>query len=131
MSFSNSARIYLRGAIEFWEPHRIGYNMALVVVTFFWFALDWTHFRRGLNIQLLVALLVLALLANITYCTAYLVDIPLQFSRFRSRWIQRRTWLWVAGVLFAILLASYWINDEIYPGTGVVAPHAAILIQNS
>jgi len=109
----------------------MGYNLALTTVTVFWFALNWSHFRHRLHVQLLLALLVLALLANVCYCAAYLVDIPLQYSRFRSCWIPRRRGLWFAGVLFAMLLASYWINDEIYPGVGAVAPHSTILIQNS
>ena len=31
---------------------------------------------------------------------------------FRSRW---RWALWLGGALFAVLLANYWIADEIYP----------------
>jgi hypothetical protein len=54
-------------------------------------------------------------LANVCYCAAYLVDLPLQYSSFRAAWRRRRFALWLAGMLFAALLASYWIADEIYP----------------
>jgi hypothetical protein len=52
-----------------------------------------------------------ALLANVCYCAAYLVDVPL-LSRYglRLRWP-----LWVAGTLLAALIECYWIADEIYP----------------
>lgn len=28
--------------------------------------------------------------------------------------------LWLLGTLFALLIASYWIADEIYPSVGAV-----------
>ena len=118
MESSNGPRSYIDDAIKFWEPRRIPYNLVLTAVTIVWFTLDWPHFRPGFNLQMLLALLILAGLANICYCAAYLVDIPLQHSSFRAVWRRRRWWLWLAGMLFAALLASYWVNDEIYPGGG-------------
>lgn len=120
MESPSGFRQYIGEAIRFWEPRRILYNLVLTAVTVFWFVLGWAHFRPGLNLQLLLVLLVLAALANVCYCAAYLVDIPLQYSSFQSAWRRRRRWLWLAGVLLAMLLASYWINDEIWPG---VAPN--------
>lgn len=58
---------------------------------------------------------VLALLANFCYSAAYLVDITLLNSNFHAIWLSRRWILWLVGTLFAILLANYWIADEIYP----------------
>jgi hypothetical protein len=115
---SNGFRQYIDEAIGFWEARRILYNLLLTAVTVFWFVLGWSHFRPGINLQLLLVLLVLAALANVCYCAAYLVDIPLQYSSFRAAWRRRRWWLWLAGALLAMLLASYWINDEIWPGVG-------------
>lgn len=128
MESSNGFRQYIDEAVRFWEPRRILYNLVLTAVTVFWFVLGWSHFRPGLNLQMLLAFLILAGIANICYCAAYLVDVPLQYSSFRAVWRRRRWWLWLAGVLFAVLLASYWINDEIYPGVGSssVSPHALI-----
>ncbi len=57
---------------------------------------------------------VLALLANVCYCTAYILDIAMLHS-LSSVWRRRRWILWLVGTLFAILVASYWIADEIYP----------------
>ena len=58
---------------------------------------------------------VLALLANVCYCSAYLVDIPIQRSSVGDVWKRGRWGLWFLGTLFAGVLASYWIVDEIYP----------------
>jgi preprotein translocase subunit SecY len=126
MESSNGIRGYIDEAIRFWEPRRILYNLVLTAVTVFWFVLGWSHFRPGVNLQLLLALLVLAAAANVCYCAAYLVDIPLQYSSFRAAWRRHRWWLWLAGVLLAMLLASYWINDEIWPGVGTTSVSALI-----
>ncbi len=63
----------------------------------------------------LLLLAILTLLANVCYCAAYLVDIPMQRLSLRTVWRRRRWGLWLVGTLFAILLANYWIVEEIYP----------------
>jgi hypothetical protein len=60
----------------------------------------------------------LAALANLGYCAAYLVDIPVQQSSFGITWRRRRWVLWSLGTLFALLIEYYWIADEIYPSVG-------------
>jgi hypothetical protein len=86
-----------------------------MAVTFAWIAGTWPHFRPALTLSTLPPMAVLALLANVCYCAAYLVDIPIQRSSFGAVWKRRRWGLWLMGTLFAIVLASYWIVDEIYP----------------
>jgi len=102
-------------AARFWEPRRIWYNGALFVVVLLWLALTWPHFRPALTLEALGKMTVLALLANVCYCAAYLVEFFLQavssdVSRRRIRWA-----VWFAGMLFALLIENYWIADEIYP----------------
>jgi hypothetical protein len=112
----SSLREAFAEAIRFWEPRRIIYNLLLMTVAFLWGALTWPHFRPALQLQPFLALSVLALLANICYCAAYLVEAAMLGGTFRSVWKNRQRWgLWVVGTLFAILLANYWIVDEIYP----------------
>lgn len=131
MESSGSIRETLTEAIRFWEPRRLAYNLVLTAVTVGWFMLGWDHFRPALHTRMLLVLLTLAAAANICYCAAYLVDIPLQHSSFRAIWRPKRWWLWLAGLLLAVLLASYWINDEIYPavGTAMLNP-AAVMIKS-
>src|ERR1700676_4722000 len=101
-------------AIHFWEPRRIIYNLLLVAVALLWGALTWPHFRPALQLQAILALGILALLANLCYCAAYLVEAAM-LGPARKIWKNRQRWgLWVVGTLFAILLANYWIADEIY-----------------
>ena len=108
-------REILGDAIRYWEPRRIAYNVVLAVVVVAWLALTWPHFRGAMHPGALVFLAVFAMLANICYCAAYMADIPIQCTLFRVAWRRRRWGLWLAGMLFATLLANYWIADEIYP----------------
>lgn len=102
-------------ALRYWEIRRAPYNLVLVAVTVFWCAWTWPHFRPALTGASLLKLLVLALLANVCYTAAYVVDLPMQLSSYRSAWYRKRWILWVVGTAFAALLATYWIGDEIYP----------------
>jgi hypothetical protein len=108
-------RANLVDAIRFWEPRRLAYNGVLVAVTLVWLAVTWPHFQPALTLPSLAIFAVLALLANLCYCAAYLVDLPLQHSSLSSVWRRRRWGLWLAGMLFAMVLENYWIADEIYP----------------
>jgi hypothetical protein len=108
-------REILRDAIRYWEPRRILYNALLTAVVVAWLVATWPHFRGAMTPRSLLLLFVLAILANVCYCSAYLADVPLQRTLFQAVWRRRRWGLWLAGMLFAIVLANYWIADEIYP----------------
>jgi hypothetical protein len=112
---SGPSRGLLADAIRFWEPRRLFYNLVLFAVAVSWLAATWPHFRPALKLIPMLQFAVLALLANVCYCTVYLVDIPIQSSALSSVW-RRQCWvLWLVGTLFAILFENYWIADEIYP----------------
>ena len=102
-------------AIRYWEPRRVIYNLVLVAVTVAWLVATWPHFRPALTLSSLPPMSVLALLANVCYCAAYVVDAAMMHSSLDSVWRRRRWILWLIGTLFAIVLASHWIADEIYP----------------
>ena len=109
----------LRNAARYWEPRRIGYNAALAALCVYWVVATWPHFQPAFNLPDLGRLLVLGLLANVCYSAAYLVDLPLQTSAVRDWWLRNRWLVWLIGTLFALLLAYYWIGDEIYPAVGI------------
>lgn len=110
---SGSFRALLADAARFWEPRRLLYNFILLVVTFSWIVATWPHFRPALTLTSLFLMSILALLANTCYSAAYLLDIPFRLSSTASR--NRLRWgLWILGTLFAVVLANYWIADEIY-----------------
>jgi hypothetical protein len=112
---SGPLREILIDAARFWEPRRLIYNLVLAVVVVIWVVASWPHFRPMFTLHSLLLLSILALLANVCYCAAYLVDIPMQ-SMSAGVALKRLRWgLWVLGTLFAILFENYWIVDEIYP----------------
>jgi hypothetical protein len=112
---SSPFRDLITDAIRYWELRRVGYNLVLAAIVLGWIVLTWPHFRGAFTWPSLLVLFVLAVLANVCYCAAYLVDIPLQYSAFRNSWRRRRWALWLIGVLFAGVITFYWIADEIYP----------------
>ena len=105
----------LDDAIRYWESRRLAYNLVLTVVVVTWVASTWPHFRGAFTLKSVLALVILATLANVCYCAAYVVDIPMQHSSFCLVWRRRRWLLWAVGMLFAVALANYWIADEIFP----------------
>ena len=110
-----SLREILNDALRYWERGRILYNAALAAVLIGWLIWTWPHFRGAMTLQSLLQLFILAVLANVCYCAAYLADVPMQYSSFRAVWRRRRWGLWLIGVLFAATITFYWIADEIYP----------------
>lgn len=111
-------RSVLDDAIRYWEPRRVLYNLVLTAVVIAWLALTWPHFRPALTLESLLILLTLAGLANLCYCAAYLVDIPMQCSSSQLTWRRRRAGLFLLGTAFAVVITCYWIADEIYPYVG-------------
>jgi hypothetical protein len=108
-------------ALRYWEARRVLYNAVLTAVAASWVALTWPHFRSvqlmgippGDTHPAIIILIVLAFLANVCYCAAYLVDIPLQLTF--ATWRKHRWALLLTGTVLALLVENHWIADEIYP----------------
>jgi len=101
--------------LRFWELRRLYYNLILSTVCLLWVVLSWPHFRPALTLSTLPPLLVLALLANLCYSAAYLLELPFLRPLLQKLWPRWRLTVWVLGTLLAVVLANYWIADEIYP----------------
>ena len=102
-------------AIRYWEPRRILYNLALVAVAAFVVVRTWPHFRPAFKLGNIPRVAILAALANGCYCAAYVVELIAGEAVSREVWRRWRWILFVAGTLFAMFIALYWIEDEIYP----------------
>jgi len=100
---------------SYWERRRIPYNVILTIIVVGWFALSWPHLRPLISLTGLQLFFILAVLSNVCYCGAYLVDIPLQYSSFGTQWLRWRWLLWSVGTLLASVFANYWLADEVYP----------------
>lgn len=110
---NTSLRDALTDAIRFWERGRIFYNAVLAVVVLGSIARTWPLSRDLLLLASFLPLFVLAVIANICYTSAYLIDLPVQLSGFRSSWQRWRWVLWLIGTAFAAVLAFYWMGDEV------------------
>ena len=116
MEPDTNLRALLTDALRFWERLRIAYNLVLAGVV------GYCLLPRLLNPGGLdggvvtLQLFLCAVLANVAYTTAYLVDVPVQLSDFRDRWRRWRIGLFAIGTAFAASLA--WLTTLALFGCG-------------
>jgi hypothetical protein len=108
-------RDYVTDAIQFWEPRRILYNLALATIVIVYFGIGYPGSKAVLSIDFCLGLFLLAVLANIAYCAAYMVDIFAQASGFRDVWRRYRIVLFVTGTLFAVIITRFIVMG-MFPG---------------
>src|SRR5262245_6636007 len=95
----------IANALRYWEPRRLVYNGVLAVVVVAEFAAAWPGSRAKLSLDLVLGLFLLAVLANIAYCAAYIVDLFVQFSGLDAAWRRGRVALLIVGTAFAAAIA--------------------------
>ena len=94
-------------AIRYWEPLRLAYNLALaiVVVAYFWRGYPASKLAVSLNLAFII--FILAVVANIAYCAAYVVDVFAQASGYCEMWRKHRWMLFAIGTLFAGVITRF------------------------
>ena len=102
-------------AIGYWEPRRLVYNAALVVVVAVYFCAGWPASRDVLTLDGFLGLAVLAVLANVCYCAAYIVDLFAQLSGFRVLWLRWRWSLLALGIGFAAIITRFFALAALLP----------------
>jgi hypothetical protein len=102
-----SVREYATEAIRYWEPRRVIYNLALVAVVVAYFAAGYPASKQNLTTDSILVLFLLAVVANVAYCAAYIVDIFAQMSGFRELWRSARWILFAVGLTFAAILTRF------------------------
>ena len=95
-------------AIRFWEPRRAIYNAVLATIVLAYFAVGYPASKEYVSVNGILLLFLLAVLANVAYCAAYVVDLFVQASGFRDAWRRNRWVLFVIGLLFAGALTRFW-----------------------
>ena len=68
-------------ALRYWEPRRLFYNALLAAVVLVHFGVNWPGSRQALQLDLVLVLFMLAVLANVAYCAAY---VPICFCSFHT-----------------------------------------------
>jgi hypothetical protein len=107
----------LTDSIRYWEPRRIVYNVVLAVITICYFVVNLPASKHALSINSLLFIFLLAVLANVAYCAAYLADVFTQLSGFREIWRTYRWVLFVIGLAFASVITRFWALGMFAPGT--------------
>jgi len=110
-----SIRDALTDALSYWEPRRLIYNAALAVVVVVQVARAWPASRHILKLDSILGLFILAVLANVAYCAAYIPDVLIQQSALRSTWLRYRWILLGVGCLFAAALTYFFTFGIIHP----------------
>ena len=97
-------REVLSNAIRYWEPRRLIYNGALLIVVVVAFVVGWPISKRAVAPESGLVIFILAVLANVAYCVAYVPDIAIQHSSFRNSWRRIRWLILLGGTLMACAL---------------------------
>ena len=95
-------------AIRYWEIKRVFYNLALAGVVLIHFFAAWPGSGEILQVDALLGLFLLAVLANVAYCATYIVDIFAQMTGYRELWRNFRWVLFAIGLLFAAVLTHFF-----------------------
>src|SRR6266481_457667 len=101
----------LTNAIRYSEFKRIFYNLVLAAIVIVQFCLQWPASKALLQFNSILGLTILALLANLAYCAAYVVDVIAQFSGHKEIWRRYRWVLFMIGVVFAAMLTYFFSSD--------------------
>jgi hypothetical protein len=109
-------RDYATDAIGFWERRRVAYNLVLSSVVVTYFVVGYPFSKTQLSIDFVLLLFLLAVVANVAYCAAYLVDIFAQASGFRELWRRSRWLLFAIGTTTAAILTRFVVMGMFHPG---------------
>jgi hypothetical protein len=105
---TSTLRDSLTEAIRYWEPRRIIYNAVLSVIVILYFVSALPGSKQAVSIDFCLLLFLLAVMANVAYCAAYIVDIFAQSSGLREQWRNYRWILLIIGISFAGVITRFF-----------------------
>jgi hypothetical protein len=103
-----SLRESVTESIRYWEPRRIIYNAVLGAIVITYFVLALPASRQVLSVDFILWLFLLAVLANVAYCAAYIVDVFAQYSGLQEQWRNYRWILLLIGISFAGVITRFF-----------------------
>jgi hypothetical protein len=109
-------REWVTDAIRYWEPRRILYNLVLAATVLACFSVALPASKGLITVNFVLVLFLLAVLANVAYCAAYVVDIFAQVPGLRELWQKYRWLLFVVGMAFAGIITRFWSMALFNPG---------------
>jgi hypothetical protein len=95
-------------AIHYWEPRRLAYNAVLSAVVLAYFGMNYPASKSHLSVDGALLVFLLAVMANVAYCAAYVVEVFAQMSGYRDQWRRHRWMLFMVGSLFAGVLTRFY-----------------------
>ena len=108
-------RDVINDLIRYWEKRRIVYNLVLILIVLAVFLSRMPESLDRLGFTLVLQLFMLAVTANVLYCTAYVVDVFVQLSDFSERWKKVRWVLFVIGLFYAAINAWFISKNLLRP----------------
>jgi hypothetical protein len=104
-------------AIRYWEPRRLVYNAVLAAIILIYFGKGYPFSLTVVKADMALLFFLLVVLANVAYCSAYVVDLFVQSSDYREQWRRVRWVLFVIGLLFGSILTGFWALAIFQPGS--------------
>jgi len=105
---AQNLREAVTSAIRYWEPRRFIYNIVLAVVVLICFGLNYPVSKSTISLDFVLLLFLLAVLANVAYCAAYVVDVFASASGYREQWSKLRWTIFTIGLLFAAIVTRFF-----------------------
>ena len=93
------------------------YNAVLAVIVIAYFVAGYPASKAATSIDFALALFILAVVANVAYCAAYLADVFVQASGFRQVWQRSRWILFALGTTFAAVITRFVAMGMFNPGS--------------
>lgn len=94
-------------ALRYWERMRLAYNAVLVAMVGAIFMANWPAFVERASLDFYLGLFLLAVVANVLFCAAYVADVFVQRTRAVTTIRRARRTLLAAGTAFAAVLAQF------------------------
>jgi hypothetical protein len=106
-----------------WEPRRLVYNavLELIVIAYFWTGFPASKAKPSPDVVFIVFLL--AVVANVAYCAAYIAELFAQASDSRDTWQRMRWIVFATGTVFAGIITRF-IAAGMFSGTSALTPCA-------
>jgi hypothetical protein len=99
---------YTASGLRYWEPRRLIFNIVLGLVVAGDFVAARPQSWTKLTFNTMLGFFFLAVLANVCYCAAYVVDLFVQFSGLHAAWTKGRMVVLIVGTAFAAVIAHFF-----------------------